>query len=238
MTTLRCLLTGLGDLPTDPAWLSAAERDTAHALKVEKRRTDWLLGRYAAKCALAASTGEHSGELARWEIRADRDGAPHAWLDGQPAPTAISLSHSGGQALCVVGPADIAPGCDLERIETRDPSFAETFFTAAEAALVTGAPEEQRPLLGTLIWSAKESALKVLRHGLRKDTRSVEVTAQLEESSATWQPLLLHMTDSDQRLHGWWQTAAGFVLTVAADRRTHAPQWLGDGPERSGRVCD
>lgn len=233
MTTLLCLVADLDDLPADPEWLSAGERDTAHSLKIEKRRRDWLLGRYTAKRALTTSDDECDGGLARWEILADRDGAPRVWKDGRPASVEISLSHSGGRALCVVAPPGTAPGCDLERIETRSPSFVDTFFTARECAQVAEIPEAERALLVTLIWSAKESALKVLRHGLRKDTRSVQVQAQPGDGAECWQPLVVNYADSSRPMHGWWQTDAGFVLTVAADRHTHAPRWLDDGPGRS-----
>lgn len=232
MTTLLCLVADSDDLPADPGWLTAGERDTAGSFKIEKRRRDWLLGRYAAKRALATSDHEFDGGLAHWEIRADHDGAPRVWRDGQPASAEISLSHSGGRAMCVVAPPDTAPGCDLERIEPRSPPFVDTFFTARECALVAETPVADQPLMVTLIWSAKESALKVLRHGLTKDTRSIEVETQLGDGMEGWQALLMHRLDTSERLHGWWRTDAGFVLTVAADRYTHAPGWPDTVPGR------
>lgn len=226
MTTLCWLVARLEDLPPDPGWLSAGERETARTLRVEKRRQDWLLGRYTAKLAVATYSGAHGDALARWEIRADRDGAPRVWHDGRVAGPAISLSHSGGQALCVVAPPGLAPGCDLERIEPRGDAFVETFFTARECAWLAAAGDADQTLLVTLLWSAKESALKALRHGLRKDTRSVDVTAQCEDRSDQWQPLSIENTESSRLLHGWWRTAAGFVLTVAADHATTVPRAL------------
>ena len=69
----------------------------------------------------------------------------------------------------------MALGCDLELVEPRSDRFVADYLTAAEQQLVLGAGPE-RDLVANLIWSAKESALKVLRVGLRRDTRSVEVT--------------------------------------------------------------
>ncbi|MCW5979770.1 MAG: 4-phosphopantetheinyl transferase family protein [Bryobacteraceae bacterium] len=107
-----------------------------------------------------------------------------------------------------------ALGCDLERIEPRSPAFLADFLNAEEQALVDGAPEQDRPRLVTLLWSAKESALKALRAGLRLDTR--RVTVALAEALADWSPL--HVRCSGQRIfQGWWRCAGGFVLTLVAD---------------------
>jgi 4'-phosphopantetheinyl transferase len=226
VSRLRYLSVGVGDLPIGTAWLSDIERDTVRSLRVTKRRLDWLLGRYVAKCALAAYGRVRDTSLARWDIRAARDGAPQAWCDGRRLDLAISLSHSGGRALCVVAPAQIAPGCDIERIETRGPAFVETFFTIRERRLVAEVDNEARDLLVTLLWSAKESALKSLRQGLRKDTRSVDVRVDLEGRPGDWQPFLIDQNGPTASLPGWWRREAGFVLTVAADRPTGMPQPL------------
>ena len=66
-----------------------------------------------------------------------------------------------------------AVGCDLELVEPRTPGFVADFLTAAEQQSVASRPDPDAA--ANLIWSAKESALKVLQTGLRRDTRSVEV---------------------------------------------------------------
>ena len=45
--------------------------------------------------------------------------------------------------------------------------------------------------VANLIWSAKESALKVLRTGLRRDTRSVDVSLLPDPPVDGWQPAQL-----------------------------------------------
>lgn len=68
-------------------------------------------------------------------------------------------------------------GCDLELIEARIPGFVGDFFTATEQRLIDSRPAgDERDMAANLVWSAKESALKVLRTGLRRDTRTLEVT--------------------------------------------------------------
>ena len=92
-----------------PSWLGAAERERLAGLKVEKRRRDWLLGRWTAKNLvqryLAQSTGE-TPPLDAIFIGADDDGAPYASCQGRGArveerlPVSLSISHSHGTAFC------------------------------------------------------------------------------------------------------------------------------------------
>ena len=68
-------------------------------------------------------------------------------------------------------------------------AFVADYFTPAEQALAHRAPSERDwQRVTNLIWSAKESALKVLRTGLRRDTRSVEVTLG-DGDGDDWVPL-------------------------------------------------
>jgi 4'-phosphopantetheinyl transferase len=83
--------------------------------------------------------------------------------------------------------------------------------------------------LANLIWSAKESALKVLRTGLRRDTRSVEVGFPAEQSVDGWQPLVVR-TEEGRDLPGWWRQYGEFLLTVVTGRRQPPPRPLVDPP--------
>ena len=65
----------------------------------------------------------------------------------------------------------MALGCDLEVIEPRSEEFVADYFTTEEQKMVSQAPIADRSKLLALLWSAKESALKALREGLRFDTR-------------------------------------------------------------------
>ena len=117
------------DVPPDDDWLTAAERAVLASLRVRKRWQDWRLGRWTAMQALAAYLGDSGSSphtLARLEVRATESGAPEAPVDGQPAPVALSISHSTASALCVLGPRPVALGCDVERIEPRAAVFVRT----------------------------------------------------------------------------------------------------------------
>ena len=109
--------------------------------------------------------------------------------NSQFGPTArkISLSHSSGRAVCAVALSGAALGCDLEEIAPRSDAFVADYFTSEEQSMVAGSSPAGRPLVSTLIWSAKESALKALQAGLRLDTRSLIVS--VDDSSGAWHPL-------------------------------------------------
>ena len=164
-----------GDVPPGDDWLSASEVACQHALRFAKRRADWTLGRWTAKCAVAAYLNLPAQPLvlAKIEIHPTASGAPEAFVDERPAAVTISLSHRDGRAICAVAQLGVELGCDLEVIEPRSEAFLSDYFTAGEQALVARAPTADQTRLVTLLWSAKESTLKALKTGLRLDTRSV-----------------------------------------------------------------
>ncbi|MBZ5586416.1 MAG: 4'-phosphopantetheinyl transferase superfamily protein, partial [Acidobacteriia bacterium] len=152
------------DVPPSNDWLGPAELDRCNAFRFAKRRNDWRLGRWTAKCALAAYL-DYPWELARIGIQPAASGAPEAFLAGRPAPATISLSHRAGAAICAVAPAGVALGCDLEAVEPRSDRFLADYFTEREQLLAASVSGEDRDWLVALLWSAKESALKALGTG-------------------------------------------------------------------------
>ena len=86
---------------------------------------------------------------------------------------------------------------------------------------------EERAEIANLIWSAKESALKVLRTGLRQDTRSVEVEVESRDE-AGWQPLSVRAGAA--RFPGWWIRYGEFVLTCVGGDPIDRPESLVDPP--------
>ena len=91
-----------------PDWLGPRERERLSALKTEKRREDWLVGRWTAKRLLQSALAQHHGAclpLAALEIQAARDGSPFATYTlngGASHSLPLSLSHSGRRALCAL----------------------------------------------------------------------------------------------------------------------------------------
>jgi 4'-phosphopantetheinyl transferase len=215
-----------------PAWLSEIERAQYGTLKVEKRRRDWLLGRWTAKNLVRqylATAGEEI-HLDAVVIQADADGAPYARGDALGRlPVSLSISHSNGTAFCglvavVSTTSPLAPrpslGCDIELVEPREASFVRDFFTAEEMAAVTAAGLAQDRLV-TAIWSGKEAVLKAIREGLRTDTRRIVCGfADVAAPQPDWMPMSVRVDDGlaaqfPGRWSGWWHEADQFVLTMA-----------------------
>ena len=212
--------------------LSRQEQAKLATLHVDKRRRDWLLGRLTAKQLLQAVLYDEKGiglRLDQIEIDNDPDGAPFASLlteesaEPRRLSWSLSISHSNGAALSAVHPTATV-GADMERIETREWNFVRSYFSPAEIDLVESSPSAERDMLITLIWSGKEALLKVLREGLRLDTRTIICLFDVSRASTTeWIPyeiiLQAQLPELPSRWSGWWrlwQTEIPFVLTLAA----------------------
>ncbi len=227
MNTVYWLTRADSDLPTDAAWLTPAEIAVVSRFTMPKRERDWLLGRWTAKQALAAWPGLNNRLLSpdRLEIRAAADGAPEAFVSGEPLPLSLSISHSSGRALCaILGGGNV--GCDLEKVEERSELFVLDYFTRREQALVAALPKVDRPLYENLIWSAKESALKALRVGLKADTHSVEVNLSISGMEGGWRRLEVRRVEDGTMFEGWWRRDDGFVITLAAPPPRQRPELL------------
>jgi 4'-phosphopantetheinyl transferase len=216
VTTVGWLSGGLADVPEGDDWLSPRERLTLAALRFERRRVDWRLGRWTAKLAVCAYPGPDAPAMREVEIIAAADGAPEAFVAGRRAPLALSLSHRDGVAVCAVVPGGTAIGCDIEAVETRSEAFVADWFTEEERAAVQAWPLSSRALGVTLIWSGKESALKALREGLRLDTRDVDVHFDAPPAAAGlgWQPFTVVGPGGRGSFSGRWRRHDGHVLTV------------------------
>jgi 4'-phosphopantetheinyl transferase len=201
------------DLPSSNEWLSACELGRLNGFRIEKRRAEWRLGRWTAKLAIIAylQLPDTASALRTIEIRPAASGAPESFINGEPAPVSISISHSGGRALCAAGAKRGTFGCDVEHIEQRDDAFTKDFFTDRERGLITRTSADQRNGLVTLLWSAKESALKALRQGLRLDTREVEVALCVAALTSRWETIEVRYGAST--MPGWYHTNEGFVRT-------------------------
>lgn len=217
------LTRSVADLPRGDDWLGPGERRVLAGLTVDKRRSDWRLGRFCAKAAVAGWLGVAPSRL---EIVAAADGAPEARLDGEPAPVALALSHRAGRALAVVGDADLRIGCDLEVVEPRSQAFLDDWLTPAERAALAGADGARRALVANLLWSAKEAAAKARREGLRLDLRDALAEADgLGSERPEWRALSVRWSDGDVA-RGWWRAEPGWVMTVAGDPPPGPPRGL------------
>jgi len=214
--TVRWLSIRGTSVPPGDTWLGPVERAAHEGLTVPKRRSDWRLGRYAAKRLLADWVGVQA--LDRIQIIAAEDGAPEAHVDESPIDVSLSISHREGLAVAAIHESGGRIGCDLELVEPRTPRFIEDYFTELERDLVSQTPAPLRHRHVALTWSAKESALKLLRTGLRRDTRSIEVEVDdpLGEGDS-WAPLRVRLRTEERAYPGRWRRIDSWVLTLVME---------------------
>lgn len=234
---MRWLACGEVSCPVGLDWLSPRERGYLDGLRFTKRRTEFLLRRHTGKRAVAAALGlaNDDSTLARVEILNRLTGAPYVQLDGERAALDVSLTDRAGWAVALLGSegsfAAGTLGVDLEIVEPRSQGFVSDFLTPAEQAYVAAqGPGEGWDAAANLIWSAKEAALKVLRVGLRADTRTVEVSLGDDPDEAGWAGLSVRHHDG-QVFPGWWRRDADFLLTIAALEPTPPPALLPGGDD-------
>ena len=230
------LSAGMDGLPVDNSWMDEAETARIETMEYSKRRLESTLSRHTAKTTLIRALGLEPDEetMARVTIRNAPDGAPEAYVDGDEIDAVIAMTDRADWAVCAVLHGSVRVGCDLELVEPRSDAFIRDYFTAAEQKLATGAIADDRHLRANLIWSAKESALKVLRTGLRVDTRSVEVDLDLDGRAPCWRRL--EVRGHDSIFPGWWHRFDEFVLTVVAAAPVAEPISLAEPPALASAV--
>lgn len=207
------------DVPGALGWLADGEALRLSTLAYPARREAWLLGRWTAKQAALAALARvgQAMDLVDIEIRSSPGGAPEIILAEARAPLSLSLSHREDEAFAAVGPPRTALGVDLEVVEPRSAAFVADFFAAEERAAWTRAAASERDALACLVWSAKESALKALGEGLRRDTREVVIEARDVTAEGRWVALAARVEGSGV-MAGLFRRDGARLLTVIADR--------------------
>ena len=219
-------------VPDGLEWLSPREQARLEGVRFTKRRTEYLLRRWVGKRAVAARLGLPTGRasLAGIEVLNRMTGAPYVAIEGAETPWEISLSDRAGCAVALIRAGGVdagaAVGIDLEVVEPRSEGFLTDFLTRAEQDWVSGPAVEDerlgRDAAANLVWSAKEAALKVLRLGLRADTRWVEVAVASEPRSDGWARFTATW-HGGRVLPGWWRREGAYLLTVAAADEVQPP---------------
>lgn len=235
---LRWLACDESMIPAGTTWLHEAEARRVAGYRFTKRRREYLLRRLAGKRAAGVVLGldvDDTATLARIGVLNRVGGAPYVALDGDEAGLELSLTDRAGVAVALVGPAGAARaaggiGVDVEIVEARTAGFVRDFLTEREQRWVlgraAGAPDAVAEA-ANLIWSAKESALKVQRVGLRADTRSVEVGVLRGHRADGWSRLIV---DHAAGVYpGWWRRDGAFLTTVVTGAASEPPEALPGG---------
>ena len=170
------LLREAGDEAGDEAWLHDAEALTADAMRSASARARFLLGRYAAKCALKALRPQLAPQEV--EIRRGVFGQPVV-VCPQAGDLAVSIAHCDGLAAAVAFPQGHPLGIDVETVASVDAETARGFVAPHELAPGL-APQEAY----ARAWCAKESLGKILRCGLAAPSGALALAGEALQGAA------------------------------------------------------
>lgn len=132
----------------DPDFFTAGELATAAAFKLEKRRREWLLSRFAAK-SLALRMGL-AGDPRTCDVA-----RPALIVDGSPTSWFVSLSHSEPFAAAALAREPV--GIDVQVVRELPERSAHLFLSPEEIEAMECCTLPERLLH---FWCAKEAAWK------------------------------------------------------------------------------
>ena len=165
MLKMRMAERGIADIGL--FYLGPQERERFHSFRYEKRRSEWLAGRIAAKCA--GLQLQNDDEKICWgkkqwqqlQIAADISGRPYIlWsVHESSTPMRISISHSRGYAIAMAAWDNC--GVDIQQVTQAVERVEERFVGAEEKNILAEIASLQgRQAALTLLWSAKEAVKK------------------------------------------------------------------------------
>lgn len=209
----------LDDLPPNLDWLHPEESAFLEGLKFEKRRHDWLLGRWTAKRCIAAFL-ENEGipfNPNTLAILRGPNGAPEMTFEDPVPACSLSISHRGGHAIAVVTPGKVAIGCDIELIEPRSPAFLSDYFLEKELETLSKVPGGQKDLYANLIWCVKESVMKATGEGMRLHPRKILVEIPEPVSLEGWNPAYAQVDSRAASFKGEWGREGDSVFSYVSE---------------------
>lgn len=165
--------------------LSAKEAEYAHALRIPRRRAEWLAGRLAAKHAVRAHRRLHLGigrPTRDIVVTVVRDG-PCAGRPRVNRRVEIGISHSADFAVAVCGTSRV--GIDLEKNRALSPILVNALTAAVADELGTG-NGRVHSMSPPLHWACREAILKYFGFGLRVDPREIRLTEWRSDGSFGW----------------------------------------------------
>lgn len=143
----------------------------------------------------------------RAPLHTERDTNGKPFLPGLP-DVHFNISHSGRMILCAVDRRPV--GVDVEEIRGIDRDVAATCFTGRERKRLEGREGEEWLNEFYRLWTLKESYLKALGTGLRRNPLSVEITP-------------------DDRNLQVWRTEGNHTLQVLSAPSGYAAAVCGEG---------
>ncbi|MFA6499742.1 MAG: 4'-phosphopantetheinyl transferase superfamily protein, partial [Desulfurivibrionaceae bacterium] len=158
-------LAALSDCTPDVTsrYLSADELEKWSGFTLKKRRTEWLGGRLATKCAAAGLLGERAKDWRGLVIQTEDDGRPYVATEAGAGAPFISISHSGHLAAALA--ANFPCGLDIQQPGAKIHRVRQRFALPEEEDILSAVlpPSFSETERLTLLWAAKEAVRKMVR---------------------------------------------------------------------------
>jgi 4'-phosphopantetheinyl transferase len=151
------------------SYLSENEIRFFNKLKTSDRKAEWLAGRMAVKKLIKEIPKYKSRTYQSIELVPDKLGKPKF------EKLHLSISHI--KNLVVAEVDEKSPvGVDIEKVRKFKKFVEDAFLTNKEKSFIATLPKNKQLVFKTVFWSLKESYLKMLGQGLRKNPLDIEIT--------------------------------------------------------------
>lgn len=127
----------------------------------------------------------------------------------------VSLSHAYPFVFtAAINSPHVRIGVDIERIRSFTPVFRAAFMTAKELEIVRTSAVNDRHLMSTLCWSAKECVLKAIGCGLRMHPQEVEISEVLKRNSDIFHTISIAVSGEQRRARVRWHSVCATHVAV------------------------
>ncbi len=173
-------------------WLCDQEKTRYRQLQasaVTKRSRQWLLGRYAAKSACRRWLEEQGLSVVVWneiQISNNESGMPFITIQGIDEVPAISIAHSGYEAIAAIAAPDNPVGVDIESRVPRTDLLALAKRICSETEFnrwIASIKDNELPDRFRALWLAKEAVAKCSGKGLQWKPGSFEVVVLSDDAA-------------------------------------------------------
>jgi len=165
-------------------YLSNLEQIYLNKLTSDKRKREWLGGRFAAKYVAAGMLARNQNAVPwlKLAVIADKNGRPFLAPDKKECDLPdISISHSGELAAAMAVSKGLC-GIDIQKVTGRVFKVRDRFCTPSEAHLLSFYCERSAAQSSslTMLWAAKEALRKVANQSPLPGFLELELTEILE----------------------------------------------------------
>lgn len=192
----------------------------------ERRRSGFLLGRYAAKAALAARW--RGAEFAKINIAFGVFKNPVVCFPTEE-PWAVSITHTDALAGALAFPAVHPMALDVETVDAERARTMASQCAAAERSELARRGLDDATAC-TLVWTAKEAVSKVIGTGMMCSFELLETMDVERREDGSWRGLFKAL--AQYQFRSWIQGET--VLTLALPKRTEI-EFEGGSPRLSAK---